>query len=242
MWTGRICLEAASHKDPSWFLTLTYGPDSVPASGSLSARDWRAFSKGIGVRYFGVGEYGGVHGRPHYHAILFGIPARTVGDLVAERWRQGFVSVSAFCRERAQYVAGYVTKKWTKPNEELGDRLPEFSCMSRRPGIGVPGLDWLADWLNTVEGSRYLLRHKDVPREVRIDGRLYPLGQTCVRFLRRESGVPERDPNRVRNMEVRNEVLESEFPDLCRLRDRRRNARYDALKVRAKRLSPGAVL
>lgn len=236
MWTGRIGLEAACHSLPSWFLTLTYGPESLPASGSLSGSDWRAFSKGIGYRYFGVGEYGGVFGRPHYHAILFGVPARVVGDLVAERWRHGFVQVSSFSKERAQYVAGYVVKKWTKPEtEEWEGREPEFARMSRRPGIGVPGLVWLAQWLVTSEGAKYIARHKDVPHQVRVDGSMYPLGQTCVRYLRRESGLPDSDPNRVRNAELRNQVLEDEFPDLAVLRERRRLVRYDALKVRERR-------
>lgn len=243
LWTGRIGLEAAIHRHPSWFVTLTYSDESVPASGSLSARDWRAFSKGIGVRYFGVGEYGSVHGRPHYHAILFGVPPGEVASLVANRWREGFVSVSPYSRERAQYIAGYVTKKWTRPDcEELEGRAPEFARMSRRPGIGVPGLKWLADWLVSSEGAKFIARTKDVPHQVRVDGAIYPLGVTCVSYLRREAGMPDKDPNRLRNFETRHRIRQEEFPDLDALREERRVVRYDNLKARESRARSGAVL
>lgn len=240
MWTGRLGLEAACQVHPSWFVTLTYADDKLPASGSLSASDWRAFSKGIGCRYFGVGEYGSLYGRPHYHALLFGVPAGTITALVTQRWSHGFASVLPFTRERAQYCAGYVCKKWTRPDAvELAGRRPEFSRMSRRPGVGIPGLVWLAQWLVTAEGAKFIARTKDVPHQVRVDGQFYPLGTTCVRYLRLEAGLPEKDPNRVRNMQTRNEILEEEFPDLARLREVRRVVRYDAARAREARASKG---
>lgn len=242
MWTGRIGLEASAHAHPSWFVTLTYDEDHVPARGELSRSDWRAFSKGIGCRYFGVGEYGGMSGRPHYHAILFGLPPGTVAELVQERWRKGFVSVSPYSRERGAYVAGYVVKKWTRPIEQLEGRLPEFAVMSRRPGIGVPGLAPLAEWLVTSEGAKYIARQKDVPHQLKVDGQLQPLGDTCVSYLRQAAGMPESDPNRLANVELRNAVRASEFPDLEELRERRRVQRYDKLKRAGARRSSGSVL
>ena len=242
MWVGRIGLEVACHPRPSSFVTLTYGDESVPESGSLSAAHWRAFSKGIGCRYFGVGEYGSLFGRPHYHAILAGIPPGEALQLVSQRWRLGFVSVSDYSRERAQYVASYVVKKWTKPRDELGERLPEFARMSRRPGIGVPGLAWLAQWLVTAEGAKFIARTKDVPHSVRVDGAIYPLGETCVRYLRLEAGMPEKDPARLRNHELRAQVRADEFPDLDALRESRRVGGYDRAARAARRVPSGASL
>lgn len=243
LWTGRIGLEAAAHRLPSWFVTLTYADDQVPDSGSLSGDHWRAFSKGIGCRYFGVGEYGSLHGRPHYHAILFGLSPGEASELVAERWRRGFVVVSPFTAERAQYIAGYVVKKWTRPDvDELGDRSPEFARMSRRPGIGIPGLAWLAEWLVSSEGARFIARTKDVPKQIRVDGKLFPLGATCVAYLRAQAGMPDKDPNRLRNYEAMNQIREDEFPDLAELRERHRVDRYEQTRARALRASPNARL
>jgi len=99
--------------------------------------------------------------------------------------------------------------------------------MSRRPGIGVPGLAWLAAWLVTEEGAKFIWRTKDVPHSVRVDGALYPLGDTCVSYLRAEAGMPEKDANRLKNFELRAQLREEEFPDLCTSREGRRLAGYD---------------
>lgn len=242
MWTGRIGLEVAVHPLPSSFVTLTYADESLPVSGSLSRVHWREFSKGIGCRYFGVGEYGSVSGRPHYHAILAGVPAGEASRLVAQRWRHGFASVLDYSPERAQYVAGYVVKKWTKVCDELGDRLPEFAVMSRRPGFGIPGLKWLAEWLVSSEGAKFIARTRDVPKSVRVDGAVYPLGRTCVDYLRREAGMPEKDPARLANHHLRADVMAEEFPDLVELRERRRVGRYEHIKARARASLRGGVL
>lgn len=242
-WVGRIGLEVAAARDASSFVTLTYADECLPASGSLSPRDWRAFSKGIGCRYFGVGEYGTLQSRPHYHAILVGVPPASALALAQARWRLGFVSVSSYSRERAQYVAGYVVKRWTRPDApELEGRLPEFSRMSRRPGIGIPGLKWLAEWLVSSEGAKFIARTRDVPKSVRVDGAIYPLGETCVRYLRAEAGMPEKDPNRLGNYELAQRVRAEEFPDLDELRERRRVDRYEATLIRARRRPSGAAL
>lgn len=244
MWTARIELEVAHwarQGRASSFVTMTYAPEHVPPGGSLSAEHWRAFSKGLGFRYFGVGEYGSTTGRPHYHAIIAGCPAGMATALLGERWRLGFSQVSEYTTERAAYVAGYVVKKWTRPREELGDRLPEFSRMSRRPGIGIPGLKWLADWLTTEQGCSYLVKFKDVPHQVKVNGSMYPLGETCVAYLRSEVGMPAQDPNRLRNHELRQEIMASEFPDLAARRAARALRGYDQARQRERRSSQGVL-
>lgn len=64
-------------------------------------------------------------------------------------WGKGFVSLGDVTFDSAAYVSGYVTKKVTGPgakahymslNMETGEllqRAPEYSTMSRRPGIGA---------------------------------------------------------------------------------------------------------
>lgn len=106
-----------------------------------------------GIRFFGCGEYGPLNFRPHYHIILFGFKP---DDIVAFKknhmgqvlyrsptlekiWKKGFVSVGECNFETAAYTARYITKKFLGESNNvytLADYTPEFSCMSRKGGIG----------------------------------------------------------------------------------------------------------
>lgn len=106
------------------------------------------------IRYYQCGEYGEETKRPHHHAIMFNLylpdlrpihiaraPAAhtlyTSAEL-EETWNKGMVSIGRVTFETAAYVAAYVTKKITGPmaQEHYQGRTPEYSTMSRRPGIG----------------------------------------------------------------------------------------------------------
>ncbi len=107
------------------------------------------------IRFFACGEYGGNTKRPHYHAIVFGlhlndlVKYKTVkeGDSyytyynsasIQETWPNGFVVVGQVTWESCAYVARYVTKKLSGEQAEFYQKfnlVPEFSDMSRRPGI-----------------------------------------------------------------------------------------------------------
>lgn len=122
---------------------------------------------GPNIRYFHCGEYGEQLGRPHYHACLFnfdfpdkmylkthnGFPYFTSQSL-NKLWPFGFSTIGDCTFETAAYVARYITKKITgeaalnhytkfdpKTGEISEDRIPEYTTMSRRPGIGRPWLD-----------------------------------------------------------------------------------------------------
>lgn len=115
-----------------------------------------------GVRYYQCGEYGETTRRPHHHAILFNLPltdlkpmnqtrarnAHTLytSETIRSLWRHGHISVGAVTFETAAYVASYVTKKILGPNAErhYQGRVPEYSTMSRRPGIGTGFLEKFA--------------------------------------------------------------------------------------------------
>lgn len=234
-WAARIVLESLACRE-SAFVTLTYGPEHLPPSGSLSKEHWREFTKGIGYRYFGVGEYGGRTFRPHYHLILFGIGAVQAEALALERWRYGFVSVRPFVAEHATYCAGYTVKKMTRAED---DRLPEgcipeFACMSRRPGIGVPGVATWSKWYITPVGLSVVRRDLDVSSVVRINGSIYPLGRTLKRHMREAVGVPDDVPERTFARESRYR-LESADPELRSRREARRVSQYERAKARARR-------
>lgn len=155
-WAVR-CMHEASLYDRNCFLTLTYDDDHLPKDGSLHLDDFQCFMKrlrkkfGVGIRFFHSGEYGEINARPHYHSLLFnhdfddktvfsqrGEHRLFVSDTLSKLWPFGFSSIGSLTFESAGYVARYALKKVTGKGAEdfYGGRKPEYSTMSRRPGIG----------------------------------------------------------------------------------------------------------
>lgn len=184
------CVHESKMHDFSSFITLTYDEEHVPADKSLRYRDYQLFMKRLrtrvtrarsagivadqevlrddsaGVRFYMCGEYGGEHGRPHFHACLFGVyfpdrvPWKSLpsgstlfrSEELASLWPYGFSSVGDVTFESAAYVARYVMKKITgeaaaehykfvDENGEVFWRTPEFTRMSLKPGIGATWFD-----------------------------------------------------------------------------------------------------
>lgn len=115
-------------------------------------RKQQAFDFDNKIRFYACGEYGSKTFRPHYHLIVFGLHlddliqngqnelgqpyfiSKTIGEL----WTYGFHSVAPMTWETCAYVARYVTKKQYGENADIYEQLaitPEFSTMSRKPGI-----------------------------------------------------------------------------------------------------------
>lgn len=116
---------------PSWFVTLTYSPDAIPATGTLDPDDPTRFLKRLRRRieprrlsYYLCGEYGDTTERPHYHAVLYG-PQFLDRDHISDRhgapvyqsdfltstWGHGLTELTGLTYGAARYVAGYVRKK-----------------------------------------------------------------------------------------------------------------------------------
>lgn len=177
-WAVRCMHEKLSH-DKSSFLTLTYDNDHLPRDMSLNKRDLQLFFKrareAFGkFRYYACGEYGSETRRPHYHAIMFGLDfpdarfykASPTGDRwyrsdqLDKVWGAGFCTIGAVTFNSASYVASYVVDKITGPKAAeyysyvdadglVHSRLPEFTVMSRRPGIGKAAYDLYGNhWYN----------------------------------------------------------------------------------------------
>lgn len=177
-------LEASSHVYNS-FVTLTYAPENLPPGESLVPRHAQLWQKrfrkdfGNGIRFFTIGEYGDLSGRPHYHAAVFG--AQPLATELARSWPLGLVHVGELTPDSAAYLSGYVTKKMTRADDpRLAGRHPEFSRPSRRPGLGVAALMRIAEALTSQYGSMQVALESDVPLAIKIGGRDFPLG----RFLR----------------------------------------------------------
>jgi hypothetical protein len=153
------------------FVTLTYSDDNLPSLYSLNYRDYQLFAKRLRkklgpFRFFMCGEYGETLGRPHYHALLFGLdfPDKRKSnslysdfdlyesDILSDAWGLGHCSIGEVTYESARYCAVYATKKVTGElahdhytfvdprTGEVGQRSAEFARMSLKPGIGY---DWL---------------------------------------------------------------------------------------------------
>ena len=102
--------------------------------------------------FYSCGEYGSRYSRPHYHLLLFGVPIPDLevftfkdgfvtynSKIFSDCWKKGFVTVNEFSYETASYVARYCLKKQYGEDKlfyESKGLLPEFSLMSRNPGIG----------------------------------------------------------------------------------------------------------
>lgn len=166
VWATRCMHEAQLHEH-NQYLTFTYDEEHLPKYNDLDKTHLQKFWKRLRkhrhkFRYYACGEYGDSTGRPHYHAICFGL---RLDDLTYYRtnngnklynspeldkiWGKGNVIIGQVTFESCAYVARYIMKKTLGKNssfayeiidhstgEIIHDLTPEFTTMSRRPGIG----------------------------------------------------------------------------------------------------------
>lgn len=168
-WSIRCFHESQSY-DRSSFLTMTYNDLHYPSDGKLVLDHLQGFvrslkAKGEVFTYFACGEYGGISGRAHYHALIFGLDFRTADDVpvlsdawtnnvLAALWPFGVITCSDVSPQTCCYVGGYVAKKVQNPD------LAGFRIMSRKPAIGRRWLEkHLPDLINhgsvIMDGNEY---------------------------------------------------------------------------------------
>lgn len=183
-WANRMMLEQTYHEE-SWFLTLTYDDLHLPLNDYINVetgeitqspihtvdkQDMQLFMKrlrknsGQDLRFYGVGEYGDLNHRPHYHIIVFGLHLDDIYEirknkkghnlyyskLLDKCWKKGIINAAEVNWDTCAYVARYVTKKMkgkeSKQIYEYFNIEPPFALMSRRPGIGKNYFDDNADY------------------------------------------------------------------------------------------------
>lgn len=151
------------------------------------------------LRYYLIGEYGSSRYtmRPHYHAIIFG--QNHSRETLAELWQKGSCDSGTVTPESARYVAGYINS--TKTPEQLNGRVPEFSRMSRNPGIGFGCVEHLVTFHQTKVGVDYLIKYRDVVGSIRTHGKIKPLGRYIIRKTRDALGIHHSDPDRPKYIE-----------------------------------------
>lgn len=192
-------LESYKHAKNA-FVTLTYNEDNCP--NELKPKDLQDYIKRLRfnlgafynlpssypLRYYGCGEYGEETQRPHYHLALFGCGPEDVQQ-IDKAWGLGHTFVGDLTKDSASYIAGYVTKKMTNPNNPdheylLSGRHPEFARMSLRPGIGATAVPDLVDVLTSGPGCDTLARVGDVPHALMMEKKSIPLG----RYIKKNFG------------------------------------------------------
>lgn len=193
IWVNRIELESYMHAETA-FCTLTYSDEFLPAGGNLSPRDVTLFLKRLRkalspmlIRYFIGGEYGSRTWRPHYHALLFGLH-RELHHEVDKAWNLGHVNwrpPGMLLPGGAAYAAKYLCKSQSEVDEFLSRGLrPPFARMSRMPGLGSGAVPALAEALRDEHGEALIASLGDVPSQIRVGGRLVPIGRTLRDKLR----------------------------------------------------------
>lgn len=163
-WAMRCMHEKRMHsRQGSAFLTLTYDDEHLPRDYGLHKPDLQNFMKrlrnvrGSGLRFYACGEYGEKLQRPHYHVLLFntdfpdmkrnrdqreGQHAIYTSEELSKLWYHGQNFIGDVTFDSCAYVARYVTKKLKSRDLVLANgtsivRDPEFTVMSRRPGLGT---------------------------------------------------------------------------------------------------------
>lgn len=137
-WATRLEYESKLHVSKK-FITLTYANPHLKwehGNPQLNKRDLQLWFKrvrkaGAKIRYYAVGEYGSRTFRPHYHILLFG---EVTEEVIRQSWPLGQVHIGTVTQASIQYCLGYITNKSWK---HLHKRIPPFSLMSRKPGLGA---------------------------------------------------------------------------------------------------------
>lgn len=180
-WAVRCYCELLEHSS-ACFLTLTYDEEHVPQDGLLVKDDLKKFLRRVRdkfpeVRYFACGEYGDQGGRPHYHAILFGVDfmgdkqfydgENWVSPTLSALWPKGIATTAPANYSTICYTVGYVAKKIGNPDV--------FQLMSRQPGLG-------ASYLEKFEADMR------ATQSIEIEGRQHPIPEY---FFKKDEGLDD---------------------------------------------------
>lgn len=205
-----------TYDDPSLPDTVGEGPidydaitsdnlSVVKQAGSLFPPDLTLFFKKVRkflgnnpefgtLRYFAVGEYGELRGRPHYHVLAFGL-SMLPHDL-ARIWSRGKVHIGEIEHASIEYCIAYAIK-YREKNKLLVEvrRHPEFTVSSTNPGLGALAIGELRESIfrtPPLPDGNYL-----IPDSFRLMGKEYPIPRYIRRALEDEGFISARDASQV---------------------------------------------
>lgn len=171
-WALRLLHEMDSW-DKAVFITLTYDDKNLPKGEefkfkvedrvgtaqypTLVKRDLQLFFKRLRknlkkrpIKYYACGEYGENNGRPHYHAIVFGLSTFDK-TLIDESWAKGLVHIGTVTYDSCRYVAQYIDKKY---DGELGRKVYGSKNISKPFQLVSQGM-----------GLRFAVKYQDELKE-----------------------------------------------------------------------------
>ena len=197
---------------------------------------------GHSIRFYHCGEYGTHYGRPHYHACLFGHrfedarlwkqsrenPLYRSADL-EKLWPFGHSSIGDVTFQSAAYVARYIVKKitgekaeqhyqFTDPDTgEIHQQRPEYTTMSRRPGIGKTWLDKYAQ--DVYPHDHIILNGKKLKPPKYYNGQYeieYPSDFAKIKRRRKEANKLHAEDQTPDRLKVRKKVKQAQLNQLKR--------------------------
>lgn len=147
--------------------SISLNPDNLTKFMKDLRRHFEYTYGETGIRFFACGEYGSKRGRPHFHILLFNCNLRDLkffgtrngqtyfeSNDIYKVWKNGLAIVGEVTFDSAAYVSRYIMKKQTGKNKSFYDEqgiLPEFTRMSRMPGIAREYYDKHKDKIYTLD-------------------------------------------------------------------------------------------
>lgn len=158
--------------------------------GTLFKPDLEKFFKRIRrnfgqFRYYAIGEYGERLGRPHFHVLAFGIELSL--ESLQETWGHGQCHIGNVEQASINYCIEYSLK--SEKSDQLIDlrRIPEYSVMSRNPGIGAYAL---SEFRQAIMKSQPLPTGELlIPDTFKLLGKEYPVPRFIRNMLEDEGFV-----------------------------------------------------
>lgn len=225
--------------DASCFLTLTYDDAHLPPDRSLHKDHLQKFLKRlrkkidpIKARFYACGEYGENFARPHYHLCLFGydFPDRVLASnrcdhkvytsaTLSDLWPFGFHYIGSLTFDSAAYVARYCTKKVTGKNAEsyYQGKLPEFTLMSLKPGIGAT---WYDKFSSDIIPSDFMIVNgrKMLPPKYfdRLSEKLHSSKFKRIKTKRKQRAYKNSDNSTLARLDVRMKIKNAQVKTLHR--------------------------
>lgn len=212
--------------------SLSESRSLVPRDFQLFMKRLRKMHEPKRIRFYHCGEYGERFGRPHYHACLFGHDFEDKklwkksndqdlfrSEELETLWPYGHSSIGTVTFESAAYVARYIMKKISGPaaerhyryidpeTGEIFDRVPEYTTMSRRPGIGRGWLDRFSS--DVYPGDFVVLNNKKLRPPKYYDQQfelMYPGDMEKIKRDRKLSLNKHKENNTPERLRVREQV------------------------------------